>query len=173
MFCLLFACLLLVLAKLCVFACLWCVLCMLHHNKGEGGSLGWVGSRPHPDVRDHGPRLYLRVATGPADLRLSGRKACRTVDRPCTRRWHALEGDAAMPVCMWCELQVCVWGAGAGRGSGAHRVTRRYRAWPGGGGGGGGGHGVGPSTCVARGCCALRCFPSFWACWTGGRGGGG
>ena len=64
------------------------------------GGLGWVGSRPHPDLRDHGRRPSLRVTAGPAGARLSGRKACRTDDRPLTPRWHTREGDAAVPVCM-------------------------------------------------------------------------
>ena len=48
-------------------ACLW------------GGWLDWVGSRPHPDLRDHGRRPSLRVTTGTAGSRLSGLKAYRTV----------------------------------------------------------------------------------------------
>ena len=70
--------------------------------------LGWVGSRPHPDLRDHGHRPSLRVTTGPAGSRLSGLKAYRTDDRPRTPRWHTREGDAAVPVCLgkcvaWCS----------------------------------------------------------------------
>ena len=64
------------------------------------GGLGWVGSRPHPDLRDHGHRPSLRVTTGPAGSRLSGLKAYRTDDRPHTPRWHTQEGDAAVPVCV-------------------------------------------------------------------------
>ena len=64
------------------------------------GGLGWVGSRPHPDLRDHGHRPSLRVTTGPAGSRLSGLKAYRTDDRPRTPRWHTREGDAAVPVCV-------------------------------------------------------------------------
>ena len=38
--------------------------------------------------------------TGLGESRLSGPKACRTVDRPRTPRWHSREGDAAVPVCV-------------------------------------------------------------------------
>ena len=38
--------------------------------------------------------------TGLGESRLSGPKACRTVDRPRTPRWHTREGDAAVPVCV-------------------------------------------------------------------------
>ena len=74
------------------------------------GGLGWVGSRPHPDLRDHGHRPSLRVTTGPAGSRLSGLKAYRTDDRPRTPRWHTQEGDAAVPVCVGraCCLGKCV-----------------------------------------------------------------
>ena len=76
--------------------------------EGQGEGLGWVGSRPHPDLRDHGYRPSLRVTTGPAGSRLSGLKAYRTDDRPRTPRWHTREGDAAVPVCVgkcvaWCS----------------------------------------------------------------------
>ena len=75
-----------------------------------GGGWGWVGSRPHPDLRDHGHRPSLRVTTGPAGSRLSGLKAYRTDDRPRTPRWHTQEGDAAVPVCVGraCCLGKCV-----------------------------------------------------------------
>ena len=56
------------------------------------GGGGGVGSRPHPDLRDHGRRPSLRVTTGPAGARLSGLKAYRTDDRPRTPRWHTQEG---------------------------------------------------------------------------------
>ena len=78
-----------------------------------GGGLGWVRSRPHPDLRDHGRRPSLRVTTGPVGARLSGRKACRTDDRPRAPRWHAREGFAAVPVCMG-RAGCCACGAGAG-----------------------------------------------------------
>ena len=80
-----------------------------HWSSPEGGvGLGWVGSRPHPDLRDHGHRPSLRVTTGPAGSRLSGLKAYQTDDRPRTPRWHTQEGDAAVPVCVgkcvaWCS----------------------------------------------------------------------
>ena len=75
-----------------------------------GGWVGCVGSRPHPDLRDHGHRPSLRVTTGPAGSRLSGLKAYRTDDRPRTPRWHTQEGDAAVPVCVGraCCLGKCV-----------------------------------------------------------------
>ena len=38
--------------------------------------------------------------TGLGKSRLSGPKACRTVDRPRTPWWHTREGDAAVPVCV-------------------------------------------------------------------------
>ena len=38
--------------------------------------------------------------TGLGESRLSGPKACRTVDRPRTPWWHTREGDAAVPVCV-------------------------------------------------------------------------
>ena len=95
----------------------------LKHWKGRWGGLGWVGSRPHPDLRDHGRRPSLRVTTGPAGSRLSGLKAYRTDDRPRTPRWHTREGDAAVPVCMGCARCLCVWGA-CWRGREACRVTR-------------------------------------------------
>ena len=98
-------------------------------TQGEGG-LGMVGSRPHPDLRDHGRRPSLRVTTGPAGARLSGLKACRTADRPRTPRWHTREGDAAVPVCVGRACCLCVWGE-SGRGYEARRVTRQRRAWPG------------------------------------------
>ena len=37
---------------------------------------------------------------GLGESRLSGPKACRTVDRPRTPWWHTREGDAAVPVCV-------------------------------------------------------------------------
>ena len=69
-------------------------------RRGPEGGGGGGGSRPHPEARDYGHRPYLRVTTGPVELRLSGRKAYRTVDRPRTPPWHAREGDAAVPVCV-------------------------------------------------------------------------
>ena len=69
-----------------------------------GVGLGWVGSRPHPDLRDHGHRPSLRVTTGPAGSRLSGLKAHRTDDRPRTRGGTRRR---EMPPCL------CVWGARA------------------------------------------------------------
>ena len=98
--------------------------------RGGWRGLGWVGSRPHPDLRDHGRRPSLRVTTGPAGARLSGLKACRTDDRPRTPWWHMREGDAAVPVCMGRACCLCVWGE-SGRGYEARRVTRQRRAWPG------------------------------------------
>ena len=76
--------------------------------------------------------------TGLGKSRLSGPKACRTVDRPRTPWWHTREGDAAVPVCVARAGQVggacmlvacmlvaaprlalppcaCVWGGGGGR----------------------------------------------------------
>ena len=47
---------------------------------GAWGGLSWVGSKPHPHLRDHGHRPSLRVTT-PAGSRLSGLKAYRTDDR--------------------------------------------------------------------------------------------
>ena len=38
--------------------------------------------------------------TGLGESRLSGPKACRTVDHPRTPWWHTREGDAAVPVCV-------------------------------------------------------------------------
>ena len=92
--------------------------------------LGWVGSRPHPDLRDHGRRPSLRVTTGPVGARLSGLKAYRTDDRPRTPRWHTREGDAAVPVCMGRARCRWVWGVDW-LGCEARRVTRQCRAWPG------------------------------------------
>ena len=89
----------------------------------SGKGLGWVGSRPHLDLRDHGRRPPLRVNTGPARARLSGRKACRTDDRPRTPRWHTREGDAAVPVCMGRARCLCMWG-GSGWGCEARQVTQ-------------------------------------------------
>ena len=79
-------------------------------DAGGGVGLGWVGSRPHPNLRDHGHRPSLRVTTGPAGSRLSGLKAYQTDDRPRTPRWHTQEGDAAVPVCVGraCCLGKCV-----------------------------------------------------------------
>ena len=94
------------------------------------GGLGWVGSRPHPDLRDHGRRPSLRVTTGPVGARLSGLKAYRTDDRPRTPRWHTREGDAAVPVCMGRARCRWVWGVDW-LGCEARRVTRQCRAWPG------------------------------------------
>ena len=94
------------------------------------GGLGWVGSRPHLDLWDHRRRPSLRVTTGPAGARLSGRKACRTDDRPRTPRWHTREGDAAVPVCMGRARCLCMWG-GSELGYEARRVTRHCRTWPG------------------------------------------
>ena len=93
----------------------------------RGPGLGWVGSRPHPDARDHGQRPYLLVTTGPDDSRLSGHKACRTVDRPRTRWWRAPEGDPAGPVCMWRTRGPGVSGApGRGlRGTPGHMPAAR------------------------------------------------
>ena len=96
---------------------------------GTGG-LGWAGSRPHPDPRDHGRCPSLRVTTGLAGALLSGRKACWTDDRPRTPQWHTREGDAAMPVCMGRARCLCTWG-GCGWGCEARRVTRQCRTWPG------------------------------------------
>ena len=45
--------------------------------------------------------------TGLGESRLSGPKACRTVDRTRTPWWHTREGDAA----------VCAGGGGGGHGS--------------------------------------------------------
>ena len=97
---------------------------------GAGGGLGWVGSRPHPDLRDHGRRPSLRVTTGPVGARLSGLKAYRTDDRPRTPRWHTPEGDAAVPVCMGRARYQWVRGVDW-LGREARRVTRQRRAWPG------------------------------------------
>ena len=94
-----------------------------------GGGLGWVGSRPHPDLRDHGRRPSLRVTTGPVDARLSGRKACRTDDRPRAPRWHTREGVAAVPVCMGRAGCLCMWG-----GSRWCCEARRGLGWGGAGG---------------------------------------
>ena len=38
--------------------------------------------------------------TGLGESRLSGPKACRTVDRPRTPWWHTREGDAAVRLCV-------------------------------------------------------------------------
>ena len=49
------------------------------------------------------PTLSTRLCadtTGLGESRLSGPKACRTVDRPRTPWWHTREGDAAVPVCV-------------------------------------------------------------------------
>ena len=62
--------------------------------------------------------------TGLGKSRLSGAKACRTVDRPRTPRWHTREVDAAVPVCV----------ARAGREGGARMLVEL--ASPGGGEGG-------------------------------------
>ena len=73
-----------------------------------GVGLGRVGSRPHPDLQDRGRHPSLRVTTGPVGARLSGCKACRTDDRPCTPPWHTREGDAAVPVCMGRSSCLCM-----------------------------------------------------------------
>ena len=77
--------------------------------RARGGWLGWVGSRPHPDLRDHGHPPSLRVTAGPVS-RLSGLKVYRTDDRPRTPGWHTQEGDAAVPACVGrpCCLGKCV-----------------------------------------------------------------
>ena len=53
--------------------------------------------------RTPGPTVSSRLCadtTGLGESRLSGPKACRTVDRPRTPWWHTREGDAAVPVCV-------------------------------------------------------------------------
>ena len=72
-------------------------------NAREGGvGLGWFGlgqglcRTPWPTVST---RLCADT-TGLGKSRLSGPKACRTVDRPRTPWWHTREGDAAVPVCV-------------------------------------------------------------------------
>ena len=66
------------------------------------GGGGWFGlgqglcRTPRPTVST---RLCADT-TGLGESRLSGPKACRTVDRPRTPRWHSREGDAAVPVCV-------------------------------------------------------------------------
>ena len=73
----------------------------------EGGCVGvqggvWFGlgqglcRTPWPMVST---RLWADT-TGLGESRLSGPKACRTVDRPRTPWWHTREGDAAVPVCV-------------------------------------------------------------------------
>ena len=101
----------------------------------EGGGGGWVGSRPHPDLRDHGRRPSLRVTTGPAGARLSGLKACRTDDRPRTPRWHTREGDAAkrgggglQAQSLWIKAGKH-WKGGRG-GGGASGTQKAYQKGP-------------------------------------------
>ena len=71
------------------------------HWAMEGGGV-WFGlgqglcRTPWPTVST---RLCADT-TGLGESRLSGPKACRTVDRPRTPRWHSREGDAAVPVCV-------------------------------------------------------------------------
>ena len=73
-----------------------------------GVGLGWVGSRPHPDLRDHGRRPSLRVTTGPVDARLSGLMTA-PVPRGGTR------GRELPPcLCLWGARAACACGAGAG-----------------------------------------------------------
>ena len=81
--------------------------------KGEVGFGSGQGLIPTPRAMDRARTCASLLA--PGDSRLSGCKARRTVDRPRTRRWHATEGDAAVPVCVWCAPPVCVWCAGARR----------------------------------------------------------
>ena len=72
---------------------------------------GWVGlGQGLAWSPTHGPRrLPCRTRLG-GRTRVSGHKACRTVDRPQTPRWRSRAGDAAVPVCM-CP---CVSGGGGG-----------------------------------------------------------
>ena len=76
-------------------------------GRGPGG--GWVGlGQGLAWSPTHGPRrLPCRTRLG-GRTRVSGHKACRTVDRPQTPRWRSRAGDAAVPVCM-CP---CVSGGG-------------------------------------------------------------
>ena len=89
---------------------------------GGGGGVGldWVGSRPHPDLRDHGRRPSLRVATGPVGSRLSVTRPTGLMTAPMPR--GGTRGREMPPF-------LCVWGARAG---GLGRA-----GW---GGGGGAGH---------------------------------
>ena len=64
------------------------------------GGLVWFGSRPVPDALAHGQHSPCANTTELGESRLSGPKACRTVDRPRTPWWHTREGDAAVPVCV-------------------------------------------------------------------------
>ena len=57
---------------------------------GANGGVCWFGfgSRPHPNARGHKPCPHLRVAIGPVDSRLPGRKRCHcacvyVVGAPC------------------------------------------------------------------------------------------
>ena len=105
---------------------------------GWGGSLGgsaggcwggWVGlGQGLAWSPTHGPRrLPCRTRLG-GRTRVSGHKACRTVDRPQTPRWRSRAGDAAVPVCM-CP---CVSGGGGGCGTPACSiVVRPWRTWHG------------------------------------------
>ena len=83
------------------------------------GRGGWVGLgqglawSPTHGLR----RLPCRTRLG-GRTRVSGHKACRTVDRPQTPRWRSRAGDAAVPVCM-CP---CVSGGGGG-GAVAHLLA--------------------------------------------------
>ena len=63
------------------------------------------------------PTVSFRLradTTGLGESRLSGLKACRTVDRPRTPWWHTREGDAAVPVCVARAGPSC-WGGGGGK----------------------------------------------------------
>ena len=91
--------------------------------RGEGIGLGW----PKASSRRPGPR----TAPVPARRDWSGRLVVvrlqgRTIDRPRTRRWHAPEGDAAVPVCTWCPQPCVCWArmGGAARHVG-HTVAPR------------------------------------------------
>ena len=66
-----------------------------------GGGGGWVGlGQGLAWSPTHGPRrLPCRTRLG-GRTRVSGHKACRTVDRPQTPQWRSRAGDAAVPVCM-------------------------------------------------------------------------
>ena len=104
-------------------ACLGMWVCCRYHKGG-----GWVGlGQGLAWSPTHGPpRLPCRTRLG-GRTRVSGHKACRTVDRPQTPRWRSRAGDAAVPVCM-CP---CVSGGG-GEGCGTPAcsiVVRPWRTW--------------------------------------------
>ena len=109
---------------------------------GGGGGGVWFGLGQGL-CRTPWPMVSTRLCadtTGLGESRLSGPKACRTVDRPRTPWWHTREGDAAVPVCVARAGQeggACM--LVAGRLGGSARGGSRWGGlgwWVGGAGGG-------------------------------------